>query len=97
MLSRNLWGSTSIRFALNMAIGKHSEIKMAGNTTLSVAENSPEYIAFRLMRDIASAEKVVLHGTGTNSSREWILKTYMQCLCAVRSPNALEDVLDMSR
>lgn len=70
---------------------------MADQTTVHIAENSPEQVAYKLLRDIASAEKVNLHGMNVNSSRDWILKTYMQCLMAIKTPQYPEDVLKMHK
>lgn len=68
---------------------------MADQTTVHFAENSPEQVAYKLMGVIANAEKVNLNGVNINSSREWNLKTYMQCLMAVKTPQYPEDVLKM--
>lgn len=64
-----------------------SENRMADTVALTVGENTPEYVAHRLMRDIASAEGISLYGSKPNASREWILETYMQCLRAVQHPH----------
>jgi len=68
---------------------------MADQTTVHFAENSPEHVAYRLMTIIAHSEKVNLVGVNINSNREWILKTYMQCLMAVKTPEYPDDVLNM--
>ena len=70
---------------------------MADNTAVHIGENSPEHVAYKLMRDIAHAEKVVLAGAGINSNREWILRTYMQCLMAVKTPQYPGDIVGMHR
>jgi hypothetical protein len=68
---------------------------MADQTTVHMGENSPEQVAYKLMGIIAQAEKVNLTGVSVNSNRQWILKTYMQCLVAVRTPHYPDDVLKM--
>lgn len=70
---------------------------MADSTTVHIGENSPEQVAYKLMHNIANAEKVNLQGSAVNSSREWILKTYMQCLMAVKTPQYPGDVLEMHK
>jgi hypothetical protein len=69
------------------------ENEMAGEPVINLGENSAEYVAYKLMRDIAHAEKIVLQGMSINSTREWILKTYAQCLQTVRSPHLIGDIL----
>lgn len=59
---------------------------MADNNVVHIGENSPEQVAYKLMRDIARAEKKALDGAPPNSSRDWILSTYKQCLKIVRNP-----------
>lgn len=71
---------------------------MAENTTFDFGENSPESVAYKLMHDIARAEKkrmVSVMGTDPDVTREWIIKTYCQCLAAVRNPNRPSDAFDM--
>jgi hypothetical protein len=55
---------------------------MADTTTVQIGENSPEFVAYRLLSHIASAEKMPLH----SANRQWILDTYTECLMAVRQP-----------
>jgi hypothetical protein len=65
---------------------------MAEDRELHFGENSPEYVAFRLFREIAHAEDKAILGAGmgpsSKSDRKWILDTYAECLEAVRTPNA---------
>jgi hypothetical protein len=57
-----------------------------------IGENSPEEVAYRLLKHAANAEKVVFghpssgaRGRGMKpATREWILDTYAECLEAVR-------------
>jgi len=39
-------------------------------------------VAWRLFNAIANAEKKNLQGTGVNTNREWIIKTYELCRMA---------------
>ena len=55
-------------------------------------ENSPEYVAYKLLETIASQEGKILH-RGTSSAkataeRKWLLDTYAECLLAVRVPQS---------
>lgn len=48
-------------------------------------ENSPEYVACLLMKDVANAEdKHIVVG---DADRKWILDTYAECLLLVRIPS----------
>ena len=67
---------------------------MAEAATVHIGENSPEQVAYKLMRHIASAEKINLDGINVTSSRQWIIRTYCQCLMATRMPNYPDDVLN---
>lgn len=68
---------------------------MSDKAIVHVGENSPEQVAYKLMRDIAGTEGVGLHSQDPNSNREWIIRTYCQCLAAVQHPRQLEAVLAM--
>jgi hypothetical protein len=63
---------------------------MADAPVVHIGENSPEQVAYRLLRDIAFVEKRALNQmdanrTGTTpADRAWILDTYRQCLRTVR-------------
>lgn len=57
---------------------------MADNAVVHIGENSPEQVAFKLMELIASAESRDTYGHGDHPvTREWVLKTYEQCLSVV--------------
>jgi hypothetical protein len=56
-----------------------------------VGENSPEQVAYKLFSHIADVEKKTLAGPDVNVSREWILRTYAQCLRTVNSPHNVKD------
>jgi len=54
-------------------------------------DNTPEHVALELMHLIAKAEnkefgQPVLHGK-TIADRPWILRTYAECLEAVKDPH----------
>lgn len=66
---------------------------MSDKNIVHIGENSPEEVAHKLMMHVAAAEKVFLHGLNVNSSREWIIRTYCQCLMAVRTPQYPDDVV----
>ena len=68
---------------------------MADTTTVNIAENSAEYIAYKLLQIMARTDGVTLVGMGEKPSREWILKTYAACLLAVKSPNYPDDAISL--
>jgi len=53
---------------------------MAEQSVMNVNENTPEYVAYRLMRDILVVEKRNLE----ELSRGDLLDTYAECLTAVQ-------------
>ena len=60
---------------------------MAETSVIHIGENSPEYVAFRLMEKIAASEGRIFtdrpNGTQQSADRVWILSTYRECLSAV--------------
>lgn len=70
---------------------------MADAPTINLGENSAEYVAYKLMRHIANAEGVKLEGSGINSNREWIIKTYTMCRLAVTGHTNVEYVLELGK
>jgi hypothetical protein len=61
------------------------EESMADSAVVHIGENSPEQVAFKLMELIASVEARESYGHGDHPmTREWILRTYDQCLEVVR-------------
>jgi hypothetical protein len=67
---------------------------MADNTVVHIGENSPEYVAFKMMHMIMNAENRNEHGHQSNPvDREWILRTYNQCRSAVSQSGQAEDIL----
>jgi hypothetical protein len=56
---------------------------------IHVSENSPEQVAYKLLREIASIEKKKAFGASNATDdvgRKWLLDTYAECLLAVRLP-----------
>jgi hypothetical protein len=59
---------------------------MADNTVVHIGENSPEQVAYTLLRDIANIEQRPLFHDPRAADRKWILDTYAECLIAIRNP-----------
>ena len=61
---------------------------MADTPIVHIGENSPEHVAYRLLRDIAHVEDKLLDRSEKNptkvADRKWILDTYAECLRAAR-------------
>lgn len=52
-----------------------------------IGENSPEEVAFKLLRQVAAIEKTSMYGGPGGSepkNRKWLLDTYAECLEAVK-------------
>lgn len=65
---------------------------MADNTTVHFGENSPEQVAYKLMRDIVAAEDRSFGASKANRiDRKWLLDTYGECLQAVKGFRAWDD------
>lgn len=63
---------------------------MAEQNTVHIGENSPEQVAYNLMKDIAAIEKRELYSHGDNpADRNYILDTYNRCLQAVQGNRPL--------
>jgi hypothetical protein len=62
---------------------------MADQTTAHLAESSPEEMAYRLLRIVASNEEktIAIGGPKASADRKWLLDTYAECLEAVRNPH----------
>ena len=58
-----------------------------------IGDNSPEYVTYRLLLDIARVEKKALTASASchMADRKWILGTYAECLLTVRSPRLADD------
>jgi hypothetical protein len=65
---------------------------MAEPTVVHLGENSPEHVAYQLMRTLALVEDKLFNSSEANpqkvASRKWILDTYAECLMTVKSPHA---------
>jgi hypothetical protein len=62
---------------------------MAENV-VHMGENSPEYIAYRLLKDVMDLEGKTLSRGVTNpnistADRKYLLDTYLECIQAVRN------------
>ncbi len=67
---------------------------MADNPIVHIGENSPEEVAYKLLQVIADVENRERYGHGSHPvDREWVLRTYAQCIRAVRLPNLINDVV----
>lgn len=51
------------------------------DSIIRIGENSPEFIGYKLMHDVAAIED------GVRRDRKWLLDTYAECLSAVRDPH----------
>lgn len=67
---------------------------MADQTVVQMGENSPEYVADRLMKDIAATENRSLSrnpSAGMQAAdRAWVLDTYAECLEAVNGYRSVQ-------
>lgn len=62
---------------------------MTDRAVIHTGENSPEFVAYRLLQNIAFVEKKLIAGVSGASStadRKWILDTYAECLNTVHNP-----------
>jgi hypothetical protein len=61
---------------------------MADDPIVKVGENSPEQVAFQLLRMVATIERVSLSGEPTPdlrpATKAWLLNTYTDCIHVVR-------------
>ena len=71
---------------------------MVDDVSAHGGEHSPELVAFKLMHDIASVERVLFHSNPSrefkSANRRWILQTYSQCIRTVTSSDTLESILE---
>ena len=64
-------------------------MKMADQASVvHIGENSPEEVAFKLLKEVAAAEGMSMYAGpgGQKPTRAWLLQTYGDCLRAVRNP-----------
>jgi hypothetical protein len=60
---------------------------MSDNAPVEFGGYSKEQVALLLMERIAYAENLALSGSSINrAKRDWILRTYAECLLVVRNP-----------
>ncbi len=62
---------------------------MSDTSVVHIGENSPEEVAFKLMKAIAAGESKSLISSmagPASADRKWILDTYAECLNVVRDP-----------
>lgn len=62
---------------------------MSDQAVVHIGENSPEQVAFNLMKVIALSEGMALSHTAAGTpipSRNWLLDTYAECLRTIRDP-----------
>ncbi len=57
---------------------------MADEAVVHIGENSPEHVAYRLLKDVAWAEEMATEYDRFKGDRKWILNTYAECLEAVK-------------
>lgn len=63
---------------------------MADAPSIHTSENSPEYVAYRLLLNVAYVEdkKIAPSTLVGKADRKWLLDTYAECLKAVRDPHS---------
>jgi hypothetical protein len=60
---------------------------MADEAVVHIGENSPEHVAYQLLRLVSIIEGRPFDSSSTNhADRKWLLDTYAECLNAVRNP-----------
>lgn len=68
---------------------------MADAPVVHIGENSPEYVAYRLLLNIAWVEQKAVDGASSYdppkpATRKWILDTYAECLMAVKERRTID-------
>jgi hypothetical protein len=59
---------------------------MADETAAHIGENTPEYVAYLLLMDVARNEGQMINLPGATVPKDYILDTYAECLATVRNP-----------
>ena len=71
-----------------MALGRAGSVadqsKTGANRPVSLEGDSPEVVAFALLRYLAQLEQATARETGVVFDREWMLDAYAECLDAVK-------------
>ena len=59
------------------------------DAAVHIGENSPEYVAYLLLKEVTRAEGKKIGGLSTDPgvTRQYLLDTYAECLEAVRRPH----------
>jgi hypothetical protein len=70
---------------------------MADAPEVHIGENSAEQVAFNLMKLIADVEGKALFADSNAADREWILRTYSQCIRTVRGGGTMDAILEAFR
>lgn len=61
------------------------------SAVVHIGENSPEEVAFKLMRHVSVIENKSLYAGEPNSvNRKWLLDTYAECLRAVQGNRPID-------
>ena len=68
---------------------------MADTSVVHIGENSPEQVAYKLMREIGLSQGYFTVHKSQKPSPEWIIRTYSACLHAVRAPGYPQDALSL--
>lgn len=64
---------------------------MADNSVVHIGENSPEQVAYKLLRLVAgieSKEVPTMNSGNTHADRKWLLDTFAECLEAAKGYRA---------
>jgi hypothetical protein len=61
----------------------------ANSRPVNLQGDSPELVAFALLRYLAQLEQARANETGTVFDRDWLLDAYSECLEAVRGKRTL--------
>jgi hypothetical protein len=71
-----------------MALGRAGSVadqsKGGASRPVSLEGDSPEVVAFALLRYLAQLEQATARETGTVFDRDWMLDAYAECLEAVK-------------
>ena len=75
-----------------------SKSETGGSRPVSLQGDSPEVVAFALLRYLAQLEQGTARQTGVVFDREWLLDAYADCLAAVKGdrPAAANEAAEAS-
>ena len=77
------------------SIGEQAKVGGGATRPVNLDGDSPEVVAFALLRYLAQLEQATARQTGVVFDRDWLLDAYAECLDAVkgnRSTAASDDV-----